>query len=347
MFIHVVGTIATLISLGAQPPTPGSDDAKAAYAICVNGGSAPEAAVAACSTVIGSGTVNGVPLGFIYFLRGKNLSLSGREEPAARDFASALRANPRLPEQLVVFGYAKRRLRAHGAAIEAFSDALRLHPDFLPALQARADSYADLGRAAEAVADYSEMLRREPSGSLYIERGIAYTIAPDYEKALADFAEAIRREPDNGTAYRARGYALYDMGRPDAAAADFAAAATRDPNDAYAVIWRYLATARAGGDGRAALERDAARLDLGKWPGQIVEVLLGRRDPVEVTPAGADSLAAQAGALCETHFYIGEWHLLHGQREEAVAYLRAAVGTGVTEFVEHREARLELKRLGD
>jgi serine/threonine-protein kinase len=68
----------------------------------------------------------------------------------------------------------------------------------------------------------------------------------EHEEAVADFAELIRREPDRPAAYHLRGMSQLALGRNDEAARDFTEAITRDPKRADALAGRGEALAAAG-----------------------------------------------------------------------------------------------------
>ena len=108
----------------------------------------------------------------------------------------------------------------------------------------------------------------------------------------------------------------------------------------YFLIWRYLARERAGESGAAEFAASAARSKSADWPDPIVELYLGQRSPADVLSA-----ASKADERCEAQFYIGEWHLLHGDRTAAAAALQTAADSCPKEFDEYTGALAELKRL--
>jgi len=119
-----------------------------------------------------------------------------------------------------------------------------------------------------------------------------------------------------------------------------------EPSDPYAVLWLYLARARAGEDGRGDLATQATRLNLSKWPGPVLALYLGNAAPEALLPAARDSdPKKQREQQCEAYFYLGQQALLRGDRAEAIRLFRAAVDTGVTDFIEYQGAQMELKRL--
>jgi lipoprotein NlpI len=77
-----------------------------------------------------------------------------------------------------------------------------------------------------------------------------------------------------------------------------------------------------------------------QWPAAIIDLYLGK--------VGTDAaLAAATNSVerAEAEFYVGEWHLLHGNHAGAVTALQAAVKGCPDNFIEHTAAVVELKRL--
>jgi hypothetical protein len=72
----------------------------------------------------------------------------------------------------------------------------------------------------------------------------------------------------------------------------------------------------------------------------VIELFLGRRTPLETMAA-----AIKPNELCETQFYLGQWHLLLDERAASVDALRKAVKICPKNF-EYAGAVTELKRLG-
>jgi len=99
---------------------------------------------------------------------------------------------------------------------------LRLYPHAPVALVQRGIAYRLMGDYERAIADYTEAIRIDPDYAVaYHNRGIAYCLMDDYERAVADYTEAIRLDPDNAVAYGNRGYAYRTQGNLSAARADW------------------------------------------------------------------------------------------------------------------------------
>jgi lipoprotein NlpI len=147
-------------------------------------------------------------------------------------------------------------------------------------------------------------------------------------------------QPDNDSNYFLRGLTRFVQ-------ADFVAAvpdlekSIELGGQAYPYLYLFLARSRAGDEPAAIrqLEASAVKHTSKEWPYSALELLLGRVPPEAALAAAGNS------QQCEARFYIGQWHLLRGNRAEALAALRAAADTcGKSEF-EYAGAVAELKRL--
>ena len=107
----------------------------------------------------------------------------------------------------------------------------------------------------------------------------------------------------------------------------------------HAVLFRYLARQRAGEDGTAELASQVA-----KWKDKdsAVELFLGRSSPEATVKA-----IFTPDQRCETGFYLGQWHLIRGERDAARPYFQQAIATACRRSSPHRiAAGIELKRIG-
>jgi lipoprotein NlpI len=207
----------------------------------------------------------------------------------------------------------------------------------------------------------------------FINRGRTYRAKGDNDRAFADFTKAIELAPDSGDAFSARATVYYDRGDIDLAIADYAKASELSPSNSsyvfslglakyakgefkdaaadlgrsigmrdyiYAMLFRYLASTRAGEPAAAELEANVGRLANKKWPYAVAELYLGRRSPAATLDAAKGS-----DERCEAQFYVGQWHVLKGNAAEAAATHKIAVDTCPKDFYEYRAAVAELKRL--
>jgi lipoprotein NlpI len=173
------------------------------------------------------------------------------------------------------------------------------------------------------------------------------TNAGDDAGAMADFAAVLARQPQDSWSYYRRGHTQFDAGRFNEAAQDFAAHLRLTPGQPFGALWLYIARMRAGENARAELERFAAGASLSQWPGPIIEMMLERISPDVLLDSTINTdEQKEKDRSCEAFFYVGEYYLLKGDRVAASRAFRAALATGVTDFLEYVRAGAELKRLG-
>ena len=211
----------------------------------------------------------------------------------------------------------------------------------------RGDAYEAKEDYDRAIQDYDQALRLNPtSAAAFLGRATAYDRKGDPDRAIQDYNQVLRLVPTDAEALRARGILRFVLGQYAAAQPDLAEAAALNPTDAYAPLWRYLARARAGQEGRADLAASAQRLDLATWPGPVVALYLGNTTPEALLAAARNSdPQTQREQQCEAYFFLREQALLRGDHAEALRLFRATLDTGVTRFFQYDAARAELRRL--
>ena len=152
---------------------------------CTN--SSGDAATAACSRVIASGTFKGHDLADIYVKRGL-LREDKDSDGAIADYGQAVRADP---TWAVPYFFRGNLHKSHG----------------------------DLDAA---LPDYNQAIRLDPKSAMgYAARGSALLARGDFDGAIADLDQAITRDPKNARVYNDRGFARYDRSDFNGAIADF------------------------------------------------------------------------------------------------------------------------------
>jgi tetratricopeptide (TPR) repeat protein len=166
--------------------------------------------------------------------RGATATNAGEWQKAADAFSEAIQIAPPLGAETARAyawrGNARNKLKDYSQAIDDFTEAIRLDPSAM-AYRGRGQAYFNQGEQDRAVADFSEAIRLEPNeaNGPYI-RGLAYFKKEDYDRALADFAEAIRLNPSYRNAYLMRGSVYAKKGDEARAKADRQKAAELDPS---------------------------------------------------------------------------------------------------------------------
>ena len=303
-------------------------------------GDPPDRRIAGCTALIESGDESDVDLFGDYVSRGNAHADRQGYDQAIADYGEALKRNP---TRAVVFydrAAAYRLKRDYDRAIADYDRAIALNPRYEDAFVNRGIAYAGKGDTDRAISEFTTALMLDGSdAAAYRNRGDAYVDKGDFALAREDYDEAIRRAPDDADAYRSRGYLHFYAGEFSAAVDDLARVVAAEPDDVYALLWRHVATARAGKASDSSLERRAAMKNP-DWPGPVIELLLGSRT-AEATLAAASTPSEQ----CEAQFYVGEWKLLRGDKAGAAAAWQAAAERCPKSFTESKGARAELKRL--
>ena len=81
-------------------------------------------------------------------------------------------------------------------AAEAYTEALRLKPDHLPALRGRANALLKSGRPALALEPIDQAISRQPNfGGNYAIRGITLDTLGRHHDAMVDYKKALERDP--------------------------------------------------------------------------------------------------------------------------------------------------------
>jgi tetratricopeptide (TPR) repeat protein len=237
-----------------------------------------------------------------YFLtdRGTGHFLTDRYEEALAEFTKALDLDP-------------GNVRAIGNRAITYQEMGRY--DDLPWVIAwRGETYTQLERYDEAVADLNRAIELDPSLDWAIAaRGLAYLAMKRYHEALEDLGHALERDPDNAWAIARRGETYRLMGRYDEALAEFSRALQSDPEDAWATGSRgqaFLALERydeALADLNSAIEidpsRDWAIAARGETYRQMVrydDALADLSRAIELDPADATYYAARGQAYQAT-----------------------------------------------
>jgi tetratricopeptide (TPR) repeat protein len=304
-------------------------------------GTAPEARIAGCTALIGSGDESDIDLVGDYVSRGNAHADRQDFDEAIADYGEALKRNPTRAIVYYDRGAAWRMKGDYDKAIADYDRAIALDPRYEDAFVNRGVAYARKGDADRAISEFTTALMLDGGDvAAYRNRADAYVDKGDLALAREDYDEAIRRAPGDPDAYRGRGYLHFYAGEFAAAADDLARVLAAEPDDSYAMLWRHLAAARAGlpaDDGRLRRSASAGRTD---WPAPVIELFLGGRT-AEATLAAAATPAQQ----CEAQFYVGEWTFLRGDKAAAASAWQAAVDRCPKSFIEHKGARAELTRL--
>jgi tetratricopeptide (TPR) repeat protein len=120
-------------------------------------------------------------------------------------------------------------------AIQDYSEAIRLKPDYAIAFLSRGTARRAKGDLDGAVQDFSEAVRLKPNDAkVFVYRGAARLAKLDIDGAIQDFNAAISLKSDYADGFNGRGVARQNKGDIDGAIQDFSQAVRLKPDYAIA-----------------------------------------------------------------------------------------------------------------
>ncbi|MCM2679679.1 lipoprotein NlpI [Echinimonas agarilytica] len=210
--------------------------------------------------------------------------------------------------------------------------------------------YDSVGMKALAHLDFNRALHLKPDfAEAYNFIGIHYTQGEQFVDAFEAFGSAIELDANHQYAMLNRGIARYYAGRVELATEDFSEFYQRSPSDPYRVLWLYISEVETDEiKAQQNLLTHREKLNTQDWSTSIVDLYLGRISEeqfLSLVPYGIESEEAYAERLCEAYFYLGKLLEHNGEYNAAAKYFKLALATNIYDFVEHRYALLELKRI--
>lgn len=168
--------------------------------------------------------------------------------------------NPQTPELFIARGLSQQ---SNTAAIEDYTQAIRLDPQFSDAYFRRAITRQDQGDKQGAIADYDETIRLNPNKAIaYYNRGVAFYNLGKYQEAITNFSQYINFAPNDISAYYVRGASFRQLRDGHGTLANFDQIVRLDPTNPKSYYNRGLArTMLSDREGTVADFTEAIRLD--------------------------------------------------------------------------------------
>ena len=139
-----------------------------------------DVAIAACTRLIESGEFTGNGLAAIYFNRGVTWREMGDHDRAIQDYTEAIKLNPNFEQAFFNRGNAYEEKGQLERAIQDYNRAIELKPDYAKAFNNRGYVYDEKGEFGHAIQDYDRAVALKPDYAKALNnRGISYaTTAP-------------------------------------------------------------------------------------------------------------------------------------------------------------------------
>ncbi|MBF0554435.1 MAG: tetratricopeptide repeat protein [Nitrospirae bacterium] len=161
-----------------------------------------------------------------WFQKGYKAAIGERWEEALDAFTKAIELKPDYAKAYHARGLAYLSLDNYQQAVQDFNKAIELKPDYAEAYYFRGLYYNILDNYQQAISEFTQTLKLKPDyAEAYCNRGNAYNNLGNYQQAINDFTKAIELTPDNADAYVARGIAYDDLGNYQQAIKDYKIAA--------------------------------------------------------------------------------------------------------------------------
>jgi tetratricopeptide (TPR) repeat protein len=146
------------------------------------------------------------------------------------------------------------------AAIEEYSEVLRVYPSHVNAHYGRGLAYENIGDVGLALEDYNMTLQIDARhAAAYLCRGNVFRKVEDFDDAIDNYTQCVTLDPSNVTAYNNRGNTYYMKGNFEAALRDLNLALRLDSRYVRAYVNRSLVYRKLGASARAEKDIDMAR----------------------------------------------------------------------------------------
>lgn len=316
-----------------------------------------------------------------YLYRGIVFGIKGEHQRALQDFLTASRLDPTDPLVFNNLGNVYERLGDFDRAIENFSRAIGLRIGYAEAYYNRAHTYILKQDKLRALEDYNKAIELQPQFSeAYVNRAVVHLMLrhfkaaledldtaiglnprdvsaltnratikltlEKYDDALADLSAALQFNPGNAALYLGRGRANLFAGALDNSIADLKTAVRLRPSNPYPAIWLHIARVHKGDDDQEEFAENAKKVAGDSWPFVVLGLYRGTEKPETVRAAALQGPPDERIKKdCEARFFLGEFALHNGQRDQAREALQEVASICGPEEVVYGAAIAEAKLL--
>lgn len=217
-------------------------------------------------------------------------------------------------------------------------------------LSFRSVSYFYKYQDAQALTDMTTAIGILPRAyDLYHWRGYIYSYSGDEPSALSDFSTAIEGQRENTwNIVYSRGSMYFREEKFAKAITDFSKMVYMNHKDPEAVLSLHLSNLNAGVDDTDEFKSNADHANLDKWPGPLVELMLGKisqADAQAAVRAGGYKYYEPLDRTCEETFVSAEWQRFVHKDHDAARSLYEQVAKYCPRADGVVEARNALKHL--
>lgn len=172
-----------------------------------------------------------------WFERGLAFQDSNDFERAIDAYTHAIRLSPQFAIAYINRGLSYGHMRNLRKALQDFDKAIELDPSFAGSYYNRGLTHGKLGNQKQEMADYDTAINLNPVyADAYYSRGLSYSITGNTKQAISDLDKAIKFNPQFTEAYYTRGLAYGLMGNDKMSVQDLKIAAKLGDKNAQSLL---------------------------------------------------------------------------------------------------------------
>lgn len=161
---------------------------------------------------------------------------AGRWDAMTSDLDRVIAIRPRDAGAMALRGLAAAAAEDFTQALADLDASLALEPRNAFALGLRGNVLMHMGRLDDAIASLGQSIAVKPLARVHFDRGFAFELQGDLQRAIKDYASAVRLDPELVDAVWARGQASQQIGDFRGAMADFDQCLKLRPGDPRATL---------------------------------------------------------------------------------------------------------------
>jgi len=210
--------------------------------------------------------------------------------------------------------------------------------------------YDRMGLSAHSRYDFNQAINIDPAyAPAYNSLGLYLLLARSYDDAFEAFDSALELSEKMQYGYLHRAIGLVQVERYDLASKDIAQFYALDKNDPYRLLWRYIIDSNIDkASALQALKEARQSYADNRYIWSLIDVIAGRKTENEFFESVFDGVYSNkelAQRLCESYFYLAQWHKISGDLNQAIHYLKLTTATNIHDFIEYKYALMELASL--
>jgi tetratricopeptide (TPR) repeat protein len=312
----------------------------------------PELTLNYCTAVIRSGKLSDSNLASALNNRGKAYYSKHNYDLAIQDYSRAIQLNPDFVDALNNRGEAYRAKGDYDRALQDFDQVIRLHPKLAAtSFSNRGFLYSEKGDCDKAIRDYSEAIRLRPGYAAdFAGRGNAYSCKRDYDHAIEDYKQAIRLTPRDSSLHIALGKALSEKHDLSGAIAQYRLAIQLSPDKAagYSALGDSL-DLQGNSNGAMVEYSQAAKLDdtNPSYHFSLGDELFKKKDFNGTLAEWQRAIQLVGGLTSSQHRAIGQILLQRGDLDGSIQEFRRAVQLAPDDVQNHESLAAAFARKGD